>query len=230
MPTVALIGPDGAGKTTLSQRLQRELGIPVKYIYMGVNLEASNVVLPTTRLMLAFKRARGKGLAMGGPPDPAKGKVLPKHPLKRVLVEAKSALRMVNQLGEEWYRQAVIRAYERQGNLVLFDRHFLFDYYFHDIKSSHTQRTLSSRAHGFLLNRFYPRPDLVLCLDAPAEVLFVRKPEGTIEALEQRRQEYLQLRHLAKNFVLVDATQPLEQVYRQAAAEIEALCQIPVLA
>jgi shikimate kinase len=30
--TVALIGPDGAGKTTVARRLQRELALPVEYV------------------------------------------------------------------------------------------------------------------------------------------------------------------------------------------------------
>ena len=44
-----------------------------------------------------------------------------------------------------------------------------------------------------MLNYIFPKPDLVICLDAPGEVLFSRKAEGTIELLEQRRQEYLQV-------------------------------------
>jgi hypothetical protein len=59
MFTVALIGPDGAGKTTIGRRLEHALPRPVKYIYMGVNLDSSNVMLPTTRLVKAIKRALG---------------------------------------------------------------------------------------------------------------------------------------------------------------------------
>src|SRR5439155_10211002 len=57
--TVALIGPDGAGKTTVSRRIEQSLPVPVKYIYMGVNTDASNVMLPTTRAIHALKRLRG---------------------------------------------------------------------------------------------------------------------------------------------------------------------------
>src|SRR5206468_11488099 len=53
--TVALIGPDGAGKTTVSRRIEQSLPVPVKYIYMGVNTDASNVMLPTTRAIHALK-------------------------------------------------------------------------------------------------------------------------------------------------------------------------------
>jgi hypothetical protein len=37
-----------------------------------------------------------------------------------------------------------------------------------------------------MLEHFYPKPNLVIYLDAPAEMLFARKKEGTIELLEQR--------------------------------------------
>ena len=56
MFTVALIGPDGAGKSTIGRKLQEISPLPMKYVYMGVNLESSNLVLLTTRLLLEIKR------------------------------------------------------------------------------------------------------------------------------------------------------------------------------
>ena len=53
--TIALIGPDGAGKTTLAEKLQRNLPFPIRYLYMGVSLESSNVTLPTSRLIAHVK-------------------------------------------------------------------------------------------------------------------------------------------------------------------------------
>ena len=58
MVTVALIGPDGSGKTTISDRLQTELGLPVTSIYMGVNMHRAGVLLPHTRLLVAVRRRR----------------------------------------------------------------------------------------------------------------------------------------------------------------------------
>jgi thymidylate kinase len=76
---------------------------------------------------------------------------------------------------------------------------------------------LSDRMHGFFLERLYPRPDLVICLDAPAEVLFSRKGEGTVALLESRRQEYLGLQNVVKNFVKVDVTKPKDEVLREVS-------------
>jgi thymidylate kinase len=71
-----------------------------------------------------------------------------------------------------------------------------------------------------MLNRVYPKPDLVIYLDAPAEVLFARKGEGTIEALERRRQEYMSLRGVVKHFAMVDATQSEDLVARDVTTLI----------
>ena len=59
MTTVALIGPDGAGKSSIMRRVSERLPVPSRTIYMGVNLESSRLMLPTTRLALELKRRRG---------------------------------------------------------------------------------------------------------------------------------------------------------------------------
>ncbi len=215
MFTVALIGPDGSGKTTISRRLAHTLPLPVQYVYMGINLDASNLVLPTTRLILEIKRLRGGRPDMAGPPDPARVKPRPKGAVKRAAVGLKSGLRLINRLGEEWFRQVLVWYYLRRGYIVLFDRHFFFDYYAYDIANNGAGRSLSSRIHGFILNRIYPKPDLVIVLDAPAEVLYARKGEGTLESLERRRQEYLQVRAVVKHFAIVDASHPEDDVARE---------------
>ena len=217
MFTVALIGPDGVGKTTIGRRLERTFPLPMKYLYMGVNPDSSNRMLPTTRWVRAIKRARGAKPDVAGPPDPRRVKPRPKGAAKRAVAGLRSSLRLVNRLGEEWFRQGLAWRYRRRGFIVLFDRHFFSDYYAYDIANNGARRPLSSRIHGFILDRIYPKPDLVIYLDAPAEVLFARKGEGTPESLERRRQEYLQMRGLVKHFAVVDASRPEDDVAREAA-------------
>jgi thymidylate kinase len=65
---------------------------------------------------------------------------------------------------------------------------------------------LSRRVHGLVLDRLYPKPDLVVYLDAPAEILFARKGEGTLASLEQKRAEYLDLGRRLDHFAVVDAS------------------------
>ncbi len=72
---------------------------------------------------------------------------------------------------------------------MLFDRHFFTDYYATDINGKGPEKTIySKRSMDFVLKRFYPRPNMVIVLDAAkAEVIFARKGEGTIELLERCR-------------------------------------------
>lgn len=218
MFTVALIGADGSGKSTLGRKLRQMPSLPIKYVYMGVNLESSGLMLPTTRLALEVKRALGgrPDIAVG-PPDPSRARPRPRGLVRRALGAMKATLRTTNLIAEEWFRQCVVWYYQARGYIVLFDRHFVFDYCARPSGADAMWQPLSRRLHVAMLEHLYPRPSLVICLDAPAEVLYERKHEGTVELLEIRRQEYLQSAGLVEHFTVVDASQELEAVEREVA-------------
>jgi hypothetical protein len=182
---------------------------------MGVSPLSSNHALPTTRLIAAAKRALGRDADMAGPPDPTRAKRPPSHPAKRVLYEGKRLLTLANRVAEEAYRQRIARGYRRRGVVVVSDRDFFADYYAHDIANPDPHRPLASKLHGAILRRFYRRPDLIIFLDAPAELLYARKGEGSVALIEARRQEYSQLRDQVAQFETVDASQPYETVLQQ---------------
>lgn len=207
--SVALIGPDGAGKTTIARRLEREHPRPVRYLYMGVNPGAGNRTLPTTRLASRLRPGRPPA---GGPPDPAQRPSRATTVAGRARAGLRSSVRVGNLVAEEWYRQALAWDHMRRGHIVVYDRHFLADYFAHDMAGG-PSLPLSRRLHGFLLSHAYPRPDLVICLDAPAETLWARKPEGSVELLASRRQEYLDLAAAVGTAVVVDAGRTLDEVY-----------------
>lgn len=221
---IALVGADGAGKSTISHMLESaELPWPVKRIYMGVNLEASTDLLPTTRLLFAAKRLRrrisgddgrhrtqnARAAARAGP---AGGSRRPAGPFSKGSL--KDAARLVTWMTEEWLRQALAEVYARRGYIVVFDRHFFVDYHGSDelVRSAAPTSRLST-AHRWMLEHLYPKPDLVVCLDAPAEVLRARKCEDSIEWLEARRQQYLRLAEDVPAFVRVDVDRPLDEVF-----------------
>lgn len=219
---VALVGPDGAGKSTITAMLEREpVPFPVKRVYMGVNLESSSLMLPTTRLLLAVKRARGgrPDLVAGGGPEP--GAATDRSRSQRWARSAKDVARLGVWVLEEWLRQLVAAGYGRRGYVVVFDRHFFADYYHSDIAPAAGRRA-GARLHGWLLQHAYPKPDLVVCLDAPGEVLFARKGEASPAWLEQRRQQYLALSTVVPAFAVVDADRPLTSVFADVVAAIEA--------
>lgn len=216
MTTVALIGPDGAGKTTVARRLPERLPVPVRYLYMGVSTDSSNVMLPTTRVARRIKRAMGAPPDTAGPPSHGPRSAPSRSFMKRRLADLRAALRVLNRLAEEWYRQWLAWRWARSGAVVIFDRHFFVDYHAYDVGASE-DRSRSQRLHGTILGRFYPRPDLVIYLDAPGEVLLARKGEGTVEALERRRGEYRAIAREVGDFVEVDATRPLDEVVDEVA-------------
>jgi thymidylate kinase len=218
MTTVALIGADGAGKTTVARLLPALLPVPVRYLYMGVSADSSNISLPTTRMARRVKRALGAPPDTAGPPSHDRPKRRQKSFLRRRLADGRAALRLGNRFAEEWYRQWRAWRWERTGAVVVFDRHFLLDYHAYDLEGA--DRSWSQRVHGAMLGRFYPRPDLVVYLDAPGEVLLARKGEGSVEALERRRDEYRAIAALVPAFVEVDATKPVEAVATQVADAI----------
>jgi thymidylate kinase len=219
--TVALVGPDGAGKTTISQRLPAEMELPLTSLYMGINGDVSAPLLPTTRVALALKRARGDAPDMVAATLRGERKPRPRGALRRTAAALRSGARLSVWLSEEWSRQLVAWYHSRlRGRIVVFDRHFFADYYDDEIANSNGRPSLAGRIHGCVLERLYPKPDLLICLDAPAELLFERKGEASVEWLARRRQDYLRMGGLFTHFVRVDASQPLDQVTAAVANAI----------
>jgi predicted ATP-grasp superfamily ATP-dependent carboligase/thymidylate kinase len=239
MFTVTLIGPDGVGKTTVSKELVASFKLPIKYIYMGMNVEASNIMLPTTRWWETRKKNKGisghvipKNNPQAIAPEqthsssdsleqnhekPAVSVNLAKtkHPRNiRRLVSRKirKSVGLGNRVLEEWYRQLVAWIYVKRGFIVLFDRHFIYDYYHQDMQTDNKNISLKRRIHGFVLRHTLREPDLLIILDAPGQVVFARKGEFNPEFLEIKRNQYLQLQNIVKNSTVIDATLPLESV------------------
>ena len=206
--TIALIGVDGSGKTTIARRLATS--ISATYVYMGTNPGSASHELPTTRWIRTLQQRLGRPARYeGGPPRrPAAGQS-PKPP--SVVRRLRSAAYVTRLMTEELYRQALIRRATRRGETVLVDRHFFFDYFAHDVTGASGTRTVVQRVHGWLLRRL-PRPQVVILLDAPAEVVYGRKPEGRLEELVSRRREYLALAERFPAIRTVNAARSIDQV------------------
>jgi thymidylate kinase len=206
MASIAIIGPDGAGKTTLTRMLESSGILPFRYIYMGVDLEASNIALPTSRL---FQRLKARG-ERSGDREHAAGPAT-----TSLRSSARRVLRLLGLLAEEWFRQFVSWYYQLRGFTVLYDRHFVFDFA-PEIAGTNVE-PLDTRIHRWFLRYLYPRPGLVLFLDAPGELLYARKGESTPNELERRRQVFLGIGRTMRRFRRVDATRPLKEVYQEIA-------------
>src|SRR5947209_13087878 len=138
MFSVALIGPDGSGKTTIARRLEASFPGRFKYLYMGINAESSNVTLPTTRIAEWIKHLLDNGQA---------GK--PRHQASQATARSRgrvwSTLRMLNRFAEEIVRYALSWIYKKQRRIVIFDRFFKFDFACDPVELS--RMPMSERLH-----------------------------------------------------------------------------------
>ena len=89
----------------------------------------------------------------------------------------------------------------------------VFDRYYHDLLVDPKRyRFGSSLKLAQWLGQLIPQPDLWILLDAPAEVLQARKQEVSSEETVRQREAYLKMVSDFSNSVIVDASQPLDEV------------------
>jgi glycosyltransferase involved in cell wall biosynthesis len=201
MSAVAIIGVDGAGKTTIGRMLEQSPHLCVKYLYMGRNPDASNVTLPFARLVESATLLARAAAARG----------------QSRLVEP---MRVAYRVAIEWHRQIVSWWYQLLGYVVVYDRHFPFDY---PPAVPGRAEPLACRFHRWLLTHWYPRPDLVIHLDAPTEILLHRKRELPAEIVARKAAELRLTARRASRVVVVDAARPLAQVYGDVARLVESV-------
>jgi thymidylate kinase len=210
--SVAIIGPDGAGKSTLVHALHSAAVVPAEIVYMGYNPGSTTHCLPTTRWM----QRRG-ARARGGCPLANPG--LPRSASRtRLLLRAlRELLGLAHQLLEYAYRFSVAYAARCRGTMVLFDRYvydLLIDALVDGTSPWH-------RVRARLCAQIFPRPDIVLILDAPGSLLFARKGEHTPERLERLRHAYQQIAQTLPCVVYLDARQAPTDVLWAAMATIQ---------
>jgi thymidylate kinase len=183
---VVFLGPDGAGKSSVIRAVRREL--------IGA--------FPKTKLY-SF--------------PPALLRRLHRHPMcPDKLPHAappRSLLASVSRAVLYWFVYHTFGYYVTvhlalaSSTLVLHDRH-LVDTLVDSRRYRYTGPSWLLR----LIWRLIPKPDLVILLDAPAEVLQARKQEVPFEETTRQRQAYLSLVGTIRNGHVVDAARPMEQV------------------
>jgi len=212
--SVAIIGNDGSGKTTIANRLVDAQVIPNRYLYMGLSTLSSNKALPTSKIARQLK-IREHEMRLSNKSEEEKSKANASNDLHHGGPKRGSLwrfLRFGNRLIEATWRQFLSWLYKVQGYVVIYDRHGFFDSAprpGRDLKKMHWTDRLEYK----LFRDVFPLPELVIFLDAPADVLYQRKGESKIKTLEKRRNTILELGKQVKNFIIVDAQQPLDKVY-----------------
>jgi len=221
--SVALVGVDGSGKSTVARALLESSPVSLKYIYMGVNIESSNIALPTSRLAHQWKVHQHKKALLRlnkSVPEKVTLSGIEHRTVQRGRLGR--CARLLRRISEEVYRQLFSWAYQMRGHVVLYDRHFLFDACPSTEEAG--RYNFTDRVHHWFLRCLYPRPGLVVFLDAPASVLYERKKEVPVEYLERERLKIAKRSCYAGKFVTVDTTRPIHEVVSQINFLIRDYC------
>jgi thymidylate kinase len=216
--TLAFIGGDGAGKTTIAKGLVSSHRSRMRYLYMGSNPQASNYSLPTSRLILRMKvRSYEREAELRGITDP--NFLTTQHPEHRKVERGMIGtwLRLIHRLAEEGYRQLVSWTLQLRGFVVVYDRHPYFDLAPRD--PTRPPKSLDRRIHFWIFKWLFPKPDIVFLLDGPSDVLAARTGEVTERFLDSRRQAFLEHGKNMDHFHILNSTNSpevlLEEVERR---------------
>jgi thymidylate kinase len=183
---VILLGTDGAGKSTVIAEVRRALA--------GAFASSASRSFPPAVLRRA----------LGRPEGPA---VLPHEmPPRSYLASAFRAVAYWFVYYTAGYWLSVRPALARSA-LVFHDRHLL-----DALVDPRRYRYAGPAALLRMIWRFIPKPDLIILLDAPAEVLQARKRELSVEETARQREAYRALVAERPEGRVVDVDRPLTQV------------------
>jgi thymidylate kinase len=183
---IALLGVDGTGKSTVLRELKSCINsLP----YEGIHVFHR-------RPGLAYRSHNSPTATIRHYEKPAYG----------IWISIVKLFAMV--LDWEFGYWSIIRKNYSDGYLVIADRHSLFDLIADPLRYRYGGPKWLVR----LALRLVPKPDLVLLLDAPLEVLLARKSELPAEKMAELRHNYLQLCSQIPNCSMIDASQPLAEV------------------
>ena len=207
--TVAIVGPDGAGKSALVAALHARSDLRTLPIYMERRGVKATHSLPTTRWLV-----RRAGAARGRAGRPSGG--LP--PLARIRRTVRNVVALPHELLEFGWRYLVGWRARRAGSIVLFDR-YIYDSL---VDSRVDGRRGWERFRGGVFAAVFPPPDLMIVLDALRGALQARvgpmhDPEspGRGPAWWIRR-----VASRAPRTSVIDATLPIDEVTALAVTAI----------
>jgi thymidylate kinase len=158
---IALLGPDGAGKGSVADALEKELPIAMSRVYLGEGGSANpdGGARPGTHVGRARRRPGA---------------------LREAQHLARKALRSCWRVLWPGYARAW------RGEIVIFDRHPM-----EVLAVRPRRTWLGGAVERLLARHLIPWPDAVVVLDAPGDILYARKGEHSPEILEHWRRGYL---------------------------------------
>lgn len=198
--SIALLAPDGAGKSTVIK------GISDTCLGSFYGIEHRYFRPRKFKNLGSYNRVNFKGEAVAN--DDPHGKKL--HGV------IKSLLRFLFYNLDFLFGYLLdINKLKMQKKLIIFDRYY-YDYF---VDMERYQYRLP-KCFPAIFQFMIPNPDLVLILDAPAEIMYSRKKELPLSELGRQREGYLKLQKKVKHVVVINADQPIKKVIEDATQVI----------
>ncbi|HYM81863.1 MAG TPA: hypothetical protein VEY91_10720 [Candidatus Limnocylindria bacterium] len=194
--SVALLGPDGAGKTTVARALAEDSQIKARIVYMGSNPDAGTVDLPAMRWIGHLVDERRTGRDQTGKSGLSGG------------------VSYANRLAAQCFRSLVALGFGFRGRFVVFDRHPC------ELLIAEPAHGRGSKLRRRLLRFACAKPDLVLLLDATPELLRSRKSEQSFERAARQRERYHSLPLAGQTCFVLDTSAAEEATVREAKSLI----------
>ena len=188
---IALEGIDGSGKTTIRQMMAQRLK------EMGYNV-----------------------VILSEPTDGPYGRKIRQlaREFRRPSVEEELELFMKDRIEDV---EKNIRPALERGDIIIIDRYYISNAAYQGARGMDPMEIIKRN------EKFSPRPDITIILDIPPEIGLTRvKGRGesdgfeTLDYLKKVRDIYLSLQKW-DNAVVVDATRPLDEVFRHVASLVE---------
>jgi thymidylate kinase len=117
-----------------------------------------------------------------------------KHIRKWYLTAVRSGLYMLDIVR---LHRLLVSRHIRDSDVVIFDR------YIYDQIANVYSQSFAARTYGKILSKLTPAPDLAFILDASPSAAFARKPEYPLEFMYRNRQNFLHLRELVPQLIVI---------------------------
>lgn len=203
---LAVVGPDGVGKTTFIELLQSELARVLVKDRDDIEVKHFRPhILPNIKELLSGRKYDASSEEFSKPHRAA--------PASAPSSLARLAYYWADYLLGYWL---VNRRKCARGKVMIFDRYF-YDF----VVDPRRSRINLPKWLRTLFLRVTPQPDFVFFLDCDADTVFARKQELELEEISRQLQEYRSLAEASpRRFVVLDARQAPEISCHKAVAQL----------